>query len=63
MRREGITEERIVRSGDVMADAARVFGEEAEKRANELMTPVGLQAMAGGNKSFVFGDHSPCGKY
>jgi UDP-GlcNAc3NAcA epimerase len=27
LRREGIAAERIVRSGDVMADAARIFGE------------------------------------
>lgn len=53
LRREGIAEERIVRSGDVMADAARLFGEEAEQRANELMTSAGLQAMAGGNQNFV----------
>ena len=53
LRREGIAEERIVRTGDVMADAARLFGEEAKQRANELMTSVGLQAMADGNKDFV----------
>ena len=53
LRREGIAEERIVRTGDVMADAARMFGEEAEKRANELMTSAGLQAIAGANQSFV----------
>ena len=53
LRREGIAEERIVRTGDVMADAARLFGEEAEQRANELMNSVGLQAMADGNQPFV----------
>ncbi|KZR93753.1 UDP-2,3-diacetamido-2,3-dideoxy-D-glucuronate 2-epimerase [Synechococcus sp. MIT S9509] len=53
LRREGIADERIVRSGDVMADAARLFGEEAEQRANELMTSAGLQVMAGGNQPFV----------
>jgi UDP-GlcNAc3NAcA epimerase len=53
LRREGIADERIVRTGDVMADAARIFGEEAERRANELMTSAGLQAMASGNQIFV----------
>ena len=53
LRREGITEERIVRTGDVMADAAPLFGEEAEQRANELMTSAGLQAIADGNQPFV----------
>jgi UDP-GlcNAc3NAcA epimerase len=53
LRREGIADERIVRSGDVMADAARLFGEEAEQRGNELMASAGLQAMASGNQSFV----------
>jgi UDP-GlcNAc3NAcA epimerase len=53
LRREGIADERIVRTGDVMADAARMFGEEAEQRANEIMTSAGLQAMASGNQSFV----------
>ena len=37
LRREGIAEERIVRTGDVMADAARLFGEEAEQRSHELI--------------------------
>ncbi len=53
LRREGIADERIVRTGDVMADAARIFGAEAERRANELMTSAGLQAIAGANQSFV----------
>ena len=53
LRDEGIADERIVRSGDVMADAARIFGEEAERRATELMTSAGLQAMASGNQNFV----------
>lgn len=53
LRREGIPEERIVRTGDVMADAARLFGEEAQQRANELMTSVGLQAFVGGKQPFV----------
>jgi UDP-GlcNAc3NAcA epimerase len=33
LQREGIPAERIVRTGDVMADAARIFGEVAEARA------------------------------
>ena len=53
LRREGIPEERIVRTGDVMADAARLFGEEAEQRANELMTSAGLQAFVDGKQPFV----------
>ena len=53
LRREGIADQRIVRTGDVMADAARIFGEEAERRATELMTAAGLQAMAGVNQNFV----------
>lgn len=53
LRREGIADERIVRTGDVMADAARMFGEEAEQRANELLTSAGLPAIASGNQNFV----------
>lgn len=53
LRREGIVDERIVRTGDVMADAARIFGEEAEQRSNELMAAAGLQAMAEGGQTFV----------
>ena len=53
LRREGVAEERIVRTGDVMADAARLFGQEAEQRANELMNSAGLQAIADGNQPFV----------
>ena len=53
LRREGIAEERIVRTGDVMADAARLFGQEAEQRANELMTSAGLQAFVDGKQPFV----------
>jgi UDP-GlcNAc3NAcA epimerase len=37
LQREGIAPERIVRTGDVMADAARIFGEQAEARAAELL--------------------------
>ena len=53
LRREGIAEERIVRSGDVMADAARIFGEQAEAQARELLVAAGLQAMAAGDQPFV----------
>ena len=38
----------------VMADAARLFGQEAEQRANELMNSAGLQAIADGNQPFVW---------
>ncbi|MFM7311873.1 MAG: non-hydrolyzing UDP-N-acetylglucosamine 2-epimerase [Cyanobium sp.] len=37
LRREGIAPERIVRTGDVMADAARIFGALAEARTEELL--------------------------
>jgi UDP-GlcNAc3NAcA epimerase len=53
LRREGIAEERIVRSGDVMADAARIFGEQAEAQAAELLAEAGLPAMAAGDQPFV----------
>jgi UDP-GlcNAc3NAcA epimerase len=53
LRREGISGERIVRTGDVMADAARIFGEVSEQRENELIAAAGLQAMVGSNQSFV----------
>ena len=53
LRREGIAEERIVRTGDVMADAARLFGDEAEQRANAVLTSAGLQAMADSNQPFI----------
>lgn len=42
LQREGIAAERIVRTGDVMADAARLFGEQAEARASELLTALQL---------------------
>jgi UDP-GlcNAc3NAcA epimerase len=44
MRREGIAEERIVRTGDVMADAARLFGEQAEAQAPALFSELALPA-------------------
>jgi UDP-GlcNAc3NAcA epimerase len=53
LRREGIAAERIVHSGDVMADAARIFGEQAEERASELLAAAGLRAMAAGYQPFV----------
>jgi UDP-GlcNAc3NAcA epimerase len=40
--REGIAEERIVRTGDVMADAARLFGEQAEAQAPALLAELVL---------------------
>lgn len=53
LQREGIPLERIVRSGDVMADTARIFGEEAEERGSELFAAAGLQAITAGDQSFV----------
>ena len=53
LRREGIAEKRIVRTGDVMADVARLFGDDAEQRANQLLHSAGLQAMVDGNQHFV----------
>ena len=53
LRREGIAEERIVRTGDVMADAARLFGEQAEQRAYELINSAGLPVMADGHHHFI----------
>ena len=42
LRREGIADERIVRTGDVMADAARLFGEQADAQAPELLAELAL---------------------
>ncbi|WP_094559806.1 non-hydrolyzing UDP-N-acetylglucosamine 2-epimerase [Synechococcus sp. 8F6] len=53
LRREGIAEERIVRSGDVMADAARIFGEQAEAQAGELLGSSKLQALAAADQPFI----------
>lgn len=53
LRREGIAEERIVRSGDVMADAARIFGEAAETDAVELLSASHLKETAGRGQPFV----------
>lgn len=45
LQREGIPPEQIVRTGDVMADAARIFGDVAEARAAELaLASPGLRA-------------------
>jgi len=49
LQREGIPAERIVPSGDVMADAARLFGEQAEASAAQLFEALGLDA----GESFV----------
>jgi UDP-GlcNAc3NAcA epimerase len=53
LRREGIAEERIVRTGDVMADAARIFGEQAEAQAGELLGGSELQALAAADHPFI----------
>jgi len=42
LQREGIAAERIVRTGDVMADAARIFGKQAEASASELLSELNL---------------------
>lgn len=42
LQREGIAPERIVRCGDVMADAARIFGAQAEAQATDLLAPLAL---------------------
>ncbi|MBM5798835.1 MAG: UDP-N-acetyl glucosamine 2-epimerase, partial [Cyanobacteria bacterium K_Offshore_0m_m2_072] len=46
LRREGIAEARIVRTGDVMADAARIFGAQPEANAAGLLTALGLDSAA-----------------
>ena len=53
LQREGIPAERIVRTGDVMADAARIFGEAAEARASELLGSGILEGLGGGDQRFV----------
>ena len=50
---EGIPEGRIVRTGDVMADAARIFGEVAEARAAELLGTGPLQGLDRADQPFV----------
>jgi UDP-GlcNAc3NAcA epimerase len=49
LRREGIAEERIVRSGDVMAEAIRLFREQA----SVLLASVGQKSMAAVNQPVV----------
>jgi len=46
LQREGIPAERIVRTGDVMADAARIFGAQAEANAAGLLAALGLDPAA-----------------
>jgi len=53
LQREGIPEERIVRTGDVMADAARIYGEEAEANAAGLLGSRILQGLGGAEQPFV----------
>lgn len=53
LQREGIPEERIVRTGDVMADAARIFGEAAEAKASGLLSSKALQGLGRTEQSFV----------
>ena len=53
LQREGIPAERIVRTGDVMADAARIFGQAAEARASELLGSGILDGLGGGDQRFV----------
>lgn len=53
LQREGIAKERIVRTGDVMADAARIFGELAEARAAELLGSGILQGLIGSEQPFL----------
>ena len=53
LQREGIPVERIIRTGDVMADAARIFGGEAQEQEGELLAAAGLQSLAVGNQPFV----------
>lgn len=53
LQREGIPAERIVRTGDVMADAARIFGEVADARAAELFESGPLQGLGGADQPFV----------
>jgi len=53
LQREGIPAERIVRTGDVMADATRIFGEVAEARASELLGSGILQGLVVADQPFV----------
>jgi len=51
--REGIPAGRIVRTGEVMADTARIFGEVAEAQATELLGSGILQGLGGADQPFV----------
>lgn len=53
LQREGIPEQRIVRTGDVMADAARIYGEEAEANAAALLDSAAVQGVARTAQPFV----------
>jgi len=53
LQREGIPAGRIVRTGDVMADAARIFGEVAEAHAAELLGSGILQDLGGADQPYV----------
>jgi len=53
LQREGIAAERIVRTGDVMADAARIFGDQAEAQATELLDAPPLQGLVGAGQPFL----------
>jgi len=53
LQREGIPAERIVRTGDVMADAARIFGEVAETKAGEVLGSGPLQGLGGADQQFA----------
>jgi UDP-GlcNAc3NAcA epimerase len=53
LQREAIPAERIVRTGDVMADAARIFGEVAEAQATELLGSGILQGLGVADQPFA----------
>ena len=53
LQREAIPAERIVRTGDVMADAALIFGEVAEAQATELLGSGNLQGLGAADQPFV----------
>ena len=53
LQREGIPLERVIRTGDVMADAARIFAEKAQEHAIDLQAAAGLKSIAAVNQPFV----------
>lgn len=53
LQREGIQQDCIIRTGDVMADAARIFGAEAEKRAGIILPSLGLEGIIPPNQPYV----------